>query len=90
MTRIEEAQEQLLACRKAAPLEQVAAVQWVETHDGIEQEISHLYAETLSDVLIKLDVLCDRLKQACVCEGDLMIATSARGDLERLMTKVAH
>ncbi len=90
MTRIEEAQEQLFAFRKGAPLDQGAAVQWVEAHDGIEQEISHLKAETLGDVLIKLDVLCDRLEQACVCEGDLMIATSARGDLERLMTKMTH
>ncbi len=90
MTRIEEAQEQLLAYRKVAPLDQRAVAQWVETHDGIEQEISHLEAETLGDVLIKLDVLCDRLEQACVCEGDLMIATSARGDLKRLMTKMTH
>ncbi len=90
MTRIEEAQEQLLAYRKVAPLDQGAAVQWVETHDGIEQEISHLKAETLGDVLIKLDVLCDRLEQACVCEGDLIIAKSARGDLERLITKMIH
>ena len=90
MTRIEEAQEQLLAYRKVAPLDQGAAVQWVETHNGIEQEISQLKAETLGDVLIKLDVLCDRLEQACVCEGDLLIANSARGDLERLMTKMTH
>ncbi len=90
MTPIEEAQEQLLAYRKVAPLDQGAAVQWVETHDCIEQEISQLKAETLGDVLVKLDVLCDRLEQACVCEGDLMIANSARGDLERLMTKITH
>ncbi len=90
MTRIEEAQEQLLAFRKLAPLDQKAAVQWVEAHDGIEQEISQLKAETLGDVLIKLDVLCDRPEQACVCDGDLMIANSARGDLERLMTKMTH
>ncbi len=90
MTPIEEAQEQLLAYRKVAPLDQGAAVQWVETHNGIEQEISQLKAETLGDVLIKLDVLCDRLEQACVCDGDLMIANSARGDLERLMTKMTH
>ncbi len=90
MTRIEEAHEQLLAYRKVAPLGQRAVAQWVEAHDGIEQEISHLKAETLGDVLIKLDVLCDRLEQACVCEGDLMIATSARGDLKRLMAKMTH
>ena len=90
MTRIEEAQEQLLAYRKAPPPDLGAATQWVETHDGIEQEISHLKAETLGDVLIKLDVLCDRLEQACVCDGDLMIANSARGDLERLMTQMTH
>ncbi len=90
MTRIEEAQEQLLAYRQAAPLDQGSAVQWVETHDGIEQEISHLRAETLGDVLIKLDVLCDRLEQACVCEGDLVIAISAREGLERLVTKMNH
>ncbi len=90
MTRIEEVQEQLLAYRKVAPPDQGATTQWVETHDAIEQEISHLKAETLGDVLIKLDVLCDRLEQACVCEGDLTIATSARGDLERLMTKLTH
>jgi hypothetical protein len=77
--------EQLLAYRKVAPLGQKAVAQWVETHEGIEQELSHLKAETLDDVLIKLDVLCERLEQACVCEGDLMIATSARGDLKRLM-----
>ncbi len=46
MTRIEEAQEQLLAYRKVAPLDQGAAVQWVETHNDIEQEISHLKAVT--------------------------------------------
>ncbi len=90
MTRIEAAHEQLLAYRKVAPLGQKAVAQWVETHDDIEQEISHLKAETLSDVLIKLDVLCDRLEQACVCEGDLMIATSARRDLKRLMAKMTH
>ncbi len=90
MTRIEEAHEQLLAYRKVAPLDPRAVAQWVETHDGIEQEISHLKAETLGDVLIKLDVLCDRLEQACVCEGDLMIATSARGDLKRLMAQMTH
>ncbi len=90
MTRIEETHEQLLAYRKEAPLDQRAVAQWVETHDGIELEISHLKAETLDDVLIKLNVLCDRLKQACVCEGDLMIATSVRGDLKRLMTKMTH
>ncbi len=90
MTRIEEAHEQLLAYRKVAPLGQRAVAQWVETHDSIEQEISHLKAETLADVLIKLDVLCDRLEQACVCEGDLMIATSARGDLKRLVAKMTH
>ena len=55
MTRIEEAQEQLLAYRKAPPPDLGAATQWVETHDGIEQKISHLKAETLGDVLIKLD-----------------------------------
>ncbi len=90
MTRIEETQEQLFGHRKVAPLDQGAAVQWVETHDDIEQEISHLKAETLGDVLIKLDVLCDRLEQACVCEGDLIIAKSVRGDLERLITKMTH
>ncbi len=90
MTRIEEAHEQLLAYRKVTPLGQRAVTQWVETHDDIEQEISHLKAETLGDVLIKLDVLCDRLEQACVCEGDLMIATSARRDLKRLMAKITH
>jgi len=73
-----------------APPDLGAATQWVETNDGIEQEISQLKAETLGDVLIKLDVLCDRLEQACVCDGDLMIANSARGDLERLMTKMTH
>jgi len=90
MTRIEEAREQLLAYRKVAPLNQGAAEQWIETHDSIKQEISQFSAETLGDVLIKLDVLCDRLEQACVCEGDLMIATSARGDIEKLMTKKTH
>ena len=90
MTRIEETHEQLLAYRKEAPLDPRAVAQWVETHDGIEQEISHLKAETLGDVVIKLDVLCDRLEQACVCVGDLMIATSVRGDLKRLMTKMTH
>ena len=90
MTRIEEAQEQLLTCRKVAPLDPGAVVQWIETHDGIEQEISHLRAETLGDVRIKLDVLCDRLEQACVCEGDLMIAISARRDLESLITQMSH
>ena len=90
MTRIEETHEQLLAYRKVAPLDPRAVAKWVETHGGIEQEISHLSAETLDDVLIKLDVLCDRLKQACVCEGDLTIAMSVRGDLKRLMTKITH
>ena len=90
MTRIEEAHEQLLAYRKVAPLGQKAVAQWVETHDDIEQEISHLKAETLDDVLIKLDVLCGRLEQACICEGDLMIATSARRDLKRLMAQMTH
>ncbi len=90
MTRIEETHEQLLAYRKVAPLGQKAVAQWVETHDDIEQELSHLKAETLDDVLIKLDVLCDRLEQACVCEGDLMIATSARRDLKRLMAQMTH
>ncbi len=56
MTRIEETHEQLLAYRKVTPLGQRAVALWVETHEGIEQEISHLKAETLDDVLIKLDV----------------------------------
>ncbi len=90
MTRIEETHEQLLAHRKVAPLGQKAVTQWVETHDDIEQEISHLTGETLGDVLIKLDVLCGRLAQASVCEGDLMIATSARRDLKRLMAQMTH
>ncbi len=90
MTRIEEAQEQLFGHRKVAPLDPGAAVQWVYTNEDKEQEISHLRAETYGDVRIKLDVLCDRLEQACVCEGDLMIAISARGDLERLITKLTH
>jgi hypothetical protein len=90
MTRIEEAHEQLLAYRKVAPLGQRAVAQWIETHDDIEQEISHLKGETLGDVLIKLDVLCGRLAQASVCEGDLMIATSARRDLKRLMAQMTH
>ena len=90
MTRIEETHEQLLAYRKVTPLGQRAVAQWVETHEGIEQELSHLKAETLDDVLIKLDVLCERLEQACICEGDLMIATSARRDLKRLMAQMTH
>ncbi len=79
-----------MAYRKVTPLGQRAVTQWVERHDGIEQEISHLKAETLGDVLIKLDVLCGRLAQASVCEGDLMIATSARRDLKRLMAQMTH
>ncbi len=90
MTRIEEAHEHLLAYRKVAPLGQRAVAQWVETHEGFEQEISRLKAETLGDVLIKLDVLCDRLEQACICEGDLMIATSAKSDLKRLIAKMTQ
>ena len=35
-------------------------------------------------ILIKLDILCDRLEQASVCAGDLILARSARKDLRRL------
>ncbi len=85
MTTIEKAHEQLLSHRDAVPLEDNNVMQWIEGHDGIEERIGHLNAETLSDVMIKLGILCDRLEQACVCDGDLLIARSARNDLKRLM-----
>ena len=85
MTTIEKVHEQLLSHRDAAPLEDKNIMLWIEGHDGIEERIGHLNAETLSDVMIKLGILCDRLEQACVCDGDLLIARSARNDLKRLM-----
>ncbi len=85
MTMIERVHEQLLDHRDAAPRDDSSAMQWIEGHDGIEEKIGCLKAETLSDVLIKLGILCDRLEQASVCDGDLLIAKSVRNDLRRLM-----
>jgi hypothetical protein len=84
MTTIERVHEQLLHHRGTAPRDDSSAPQWIEGHDAIEEKISYLNAETLSDVLIKLGILCDRLEQATVCDGDLFIAKSVRNDLRRL------
>ena len=81
MTMIERVHEQLLDHRDAAPRDDSGVMQWIEGHDGVEEKIGCLKAETLSDVLIKLGILCDRLEQASVCDGDLLIAKSARDDL---------
>lgn len=84
MTTIERVHEQLLSHRGAAPQDDSRIMQWIEGHDSIEEKIGCMAAETLSDVLIKMDILCDRLRQASVCKGDLVIARSAREDLQRL------
>lgn len=87
MTTIERVHERLLHHRTDVPQDEKAVSQWIEGHDDIEKKISHLDAERLSDVRIKLDILCDRLAQARVCDGDLHIAESARRDLKRLSFK---
>lgn len=87
MTRIERVHEKLLNHRGAVPRDDSGIMQWIEGHDAIEEKISCLDAETLGDVLIKLGILCDRLAQAAVCDGDLIIARSARQDLRRLSFK---
>ncbi len=87
MTTIARIHEQLLIHRNAAPRDDSSVMQWIEGHDAIEEKIGCLHAETLSDVLIKLRILCDRLEQASVCDGDLFIAKSARKDLMRLSFK---
>lgn len=84
MTTIEKVHEKLLSHRAAAPHEESAVAQWIEGHDSMEEKIGCMSAETLNDVLIKLGILCDRLEQASVCDGDLVIARSARDDLIRL------
>ncbi len=84
MTTIARVHEQLLIHRNAAPSDDSSTTQWIEGHDAIEAKIGCLHAETLSDVLIKLEILCDRLEQASVCDDDLFIAESARKDLIRL------
>jgi hypothetical protein len=87
MTTIARVHEQLLNHRGAAPRDDRGIMQWIEGHDAIEEKISCLKAETLGDVLIKLGILCDRLEQASVCDGDLFIARAARNDLKRLSFK---
>ena len=90
MTAIARVHEQLLNHRDAAPCDDSNIMKWLEGHDGIEEKIGQLNAETLSDVLIKLGILCDRLEQACVCDGDLFIAKSARNDLTRIAFEYEH
>ncbi len=85
MTTIETVHERLLTYREAVPSDDSSVMQWIEEHDGIEETIGGLNAETLADVMIKLGILCDRLEQASVCDGDLLIAKSVRNDLRRLM-----
>ena len=87
MTTIERVHEQLLSHRQAVPQDDLGVAQWLEGHDKMEEKISHLDAEKLSDVLIKLDLLCDRLAQASVCAGDLSIAQSVKRDMKRLSFK---
>lgn len=87
MTTIERVHEQLIHHRTSVPEENKAIQQWIEGYDDIEKRIGHLDAEALSDVLIKLDILCNRLAQASVCDSDLHIANSARRDLKRLSFK---
>ena len=84
MTTIERVHEQLLSHRNTAPMDDAHAGQWIDGHDAIEEKIGCLNAETLNDVLIKLGILCDRLEQASVCDGDLLMARSVRKDLLRL------
>ena len=87
MTTIERVHEQLLNHRSATPRDDTSTPQWIEGYDAIEEKISCLNAETVGDVLIKLGFLCDRLEQASVCDGDLVIAKSVRNDLRRLSFK---
>lgn len=87
MTTIERAHEQLLNHRGAVPHDDSRITQWLEGHDAIEEKIGCLSAETLDDVLIKLDILCDRLQQASICAGDLIIARSIKKDFMQLILK---
>jgi hypothetical protein len=87
MTTIERVHEQLLNHKNAAPRDDDNAVKWIERYDTFEEKIGCLGAESLGDVLIKLDILCDRLEQASVCTGDLVIAKSVREDLKQLSFK---
>lgn len=85
MTTIESVHERLMTYRNAVPNDNEDVAEWIEGHDGIERQIGDLNAESLGDVLIKLGLLCERLEQASVCDGDLRIAKSARNDLRRLV-----
>jgi hypothetical protein len=87
VTTITRVHEQLLSHRNAVPLDDDGSLQWIEIHDTIEEKIGQLDATTLNDVQIKLDILCNRLTQASVCKGDLMIAEYAKNDLKRLSFK---
>ena len=89
MTPVENAYEELLVYQHTAPQSDEGAAKWIEKHNLIEEEISRSGAETLGDVVIKLDILCGRLEQAHVDHGDLVIAQSMRSDLKRLMVRTA-
>ena len=71
MTHVENAYEELLFYQHTARRAMKDAAKWIEKHNFIEEEISRSGAETLGDVLIKLDILCGRLEQAHVDHGDL-------------------
>jgi hypothetical protein len=87
VTSIERVHERLLNHRNAVPHDEGSVVQWIEGHDNIEEKIGQLDAESLGDAMIKLGILCERLEQASVCRGDLVIARSVQRDLERLSFK---
>ena len=87
MTSIERVHEKLLNHRNAVPHDEASVTQWLEGHDTIEERIGQLASESLGDVMIKLEILCDRLEQASVCRGDLVIARSVQRDVKRLSFK---
>ena len=89
MTPVENAYEGLLVYKHTAPQGDEGAATWIKMHNLMEEEISRSGAETLGDVVIKLNILCGRLEQAHVDHGDLVIAQSMRSDLKRLMAGTA-
>ena len=67
---------------------------WVDEHDAIEDSIGYLRSRSLADVQIKMNVLCERLREnvspgAHGSASDLMLAQAARDDLAKLSDRAA-
>ena len=90
-TLIELVYRRRLAISEARPrgLSDEELDEWTSEHDGLEERIGRLSAETFGDVEIKLTILCARLRENLSTEFhgelcDLMIAQCAHDDLRRL------